>query len=290
MLRAIEKLLKMWYIQVVKPKDRQGGKNMHAEVSAVKVNGFSMGFFRFGEGSTPFVMLPGIYTKPITILAPLVAEAYAAFAEQFTVYVPDRRSDLPNGYTIEDSADDTAAVLDELGIKNACVFGVSMGGMTAQALSAKRPDLVGKLVLSSTASRISPQTRQNISEMIALAESGDIDALLLRFAKSVYTPSFFEKYKEPILASLQGSSQADIDRFVTLSKGILNFDIYDKLGRISCPTLVIGAGKDEMLGVQASKDIAEKAGAELYIYENYGHAAYDEAPDYKDRLLEFFTR
>ena len=263
---------------------------MDVKTATVTTHGFSMDYFSFGSGSVPFVMLPGIYTKPITTLSLAVAAAYKDFAEHFTVYVFDRRTQLPEGYTIKDTAADTSAVLDELGIKTACVFGVSMGGMTAQVLAVNRPDLVGKLILSSTSSRISPQTAEKLSEFITLAQSGDSDAMSLAFAKAVYTPSFFETYKDAIIMSLGGSTKADIDRFVTLTKAIKNFDIFDELDRIKCPTLVIGAGEDRLLGVQASRDIAEKTGSELFVYEGYGHCAYDEAPDYKERILEFFTR
>ena len=92
------------------------------------------------------------------------------------------------------------------------------------------------------------------------------------------------------MLSMQGSTDEDIRRFVLLTEAIKRFDIYGELDKVKCPLLVIGAGEDGILGVQASRDIAEKTGAELYIYEGYGHAAYDEAKDYKDRLFEFFTR
>ena len=38
------------------------------------------------------------------------------------------------------------------------------------------------------------------------------------------------------------------------------------------------------------REIADLLGCELHIYEDYGHAVYDEAPDYKERILEFFHK
>lgn len=263
---------------------------MNAKVSFVTTHGFTMGYFTFGTGKTPFVMLPGISTKPITTLAQAVAGAYKEFADDFTVYVFNRRDDLPNGYTISDAARDTAAVLDELGISSACVFGVSMGGMIAQSLAVNRPDLVGRLILSSTASRLTAQSKEILQNFAAFAQSGDVQALTLAFAQAVYTPGFFETYKDAIIAALSDSTQADIARFTALTKAILDFDIYAELDKISAPLLVIGADEDKLLGVQASVEIAEKTGGELYICKGYGHAAYDEDPDYRSRLYEFFTR
>ena len=113
---------------------------MDINISNVTTGGFSMDYFSFGTGEIPFIMLPGLYTKPMNTLAQAVAGAYKMFSEKFTVYVLDRRTPISESYTIMDTADDTAAVLDKLNIKKACVFGVSMGGMTAQALAVKRPD------------------------------------------------------------------------------------------------------------------------------------------------------
>lgn len=262
---------------------------MNIKTSVVTTHGSTMTYFSFGSGKTPFVMLPGISTRPVSTLAPAVANAYKDFADRFTVYCFDPVTSPPDGYTIYDTARDTAAALDELGIRSACVFGVSMGAMTAQTLAVERPDLVGKLILSSTASRISPTAEELLRRLNQLAQSGDLQALYLEFAKAVYTPSFFETYKDAITAAFGGSSQQDIDRFVKLTRAIIDFDIYDELEKISCPVLVIGAGEDKVFGVQASCDIAQKTGGKLYIYEGYGHAAYDEAPDYKQRLYEFFT-
>ncbi|MBQ1944921.1 MAG: alpha/beta hydrolase, partial [Ruminococcus sp.] len=68
-------------------------------------------------------------------------------------------------------------------------------------------------------------------------------------------------------------------------------DIYDRLEQIHCPTLVLGAIDDKVLTAQASFEIAQKLGCACYFYESiYGHCAFDEAPDYKQRLLDFFTQ
>lgn len=53
-------------------------------------------------------------------------------------------------YAVAQQADRTAAVLDELGVRNPKVVGHSSGGYVATALVERRPDLVGELVLVST--------------------------------------------------------------------------------------------------------------------------------------------
>ena len=54
--------------------------------------------------------------------------------------------------------------------------------------------------------------------------------------------------------------------------------------------LVIGASEDRVVGVQASYDIAEQLQCESFIYEGYGHAAYDEAPAYLTHIKAFLDQ
>jgi pimeloyl-ACP methyl ester carboxylesterase len=60
--------------------------------------------------------------------------------------------DIP--YSMEMMADDTASLLDALGVKPANIVGTSMGGHVALALALRRPDLVKSLILVSTSARV----------------------------------------------------------------------------------------------------------------------------------------
>ena len=44
-----------------------------------------------------------------------------------------------------------------------------------------------------------------------------------------------------------------------------------------------------MVGGIASGEIAEKLGCEMYMYDKLGHAAYEEARDFNDRVYAFLT-
>ena len=54
------------------------------------------------------------------------------------------------------------------------------------------------------------------------------------------------------------------------------------------PVFVIGGKHDLVLTGEASEEIAEKLGCACYMYEDLGHSAYEEAPDFNRRVLEFF--
>ena len=272
-----------------------GVKRM-TEVRTVKTGSMEMRYARFGTGQKQFVILPGLSLQYVTDSAEAVAEAYGVFSEEYTVWLFDRRSDLPAEYPVREMAGDTAAAFDALGIRDVYLFGASQGGMIAQFLAIDRPDLLHALVLGSSAARIPDDIfhRGNedssiLSEWIRLAEAGDAAGLTLSFAQAVYTPAFFEQYKDLILASAGSVSKKDLDRFLILARGSEGMDSLGELGRIQCPVLVLGAAEDRVLGAEASRELAEKLGCAFYIYEGYGHAVYDEAPDYKKRIRDFFT-
>jgi 3-oxoadipate enol-lactonase len=60
------------------------------------------------------------------------------------------------GWSVDDLADDLAALLDATSTEPAVICGLSVGGMIAQSLAARRPDQVRALVLVGTAARIGP--------------------------------------------------------------------------------------------------------------------------------------
>ena len=55
-------------------------------------------------------------------------------------------SDGPEGYSLKDMASDAVAVLDDLAIKKAHVFGVSLGGMIAQTFAIDFPERILSLI------------------------------------------------------------------------------------------------------------------------------------------------
>ena len=61
----------------------------------VETGGFAMEYFRFGEGERKLVILPGLSVQSVMHAAEAVAAAYAGLAEEFTIYVFDRRAQLP---------------------------------------------------------------------------------------------------------------------------------------------------------------------------------------------------
>jgi len=255
-------------------------------VNTVQFDGKEMDWFRFGKEDGPkVVILPGISLKSVMGSKDAVIGAYAYLAQDYDVYLFDRIRVLPEQYDVHNMAEDTLRAIRAVGLEDVNVMGVSMGGMMALDMALREPETVHSVMLCSTASRIDDPTA--LETWKELAEKRDISALMESFGEYVYTPSFYEQYKDLIVASGEGASEQDYANFLISVDGTLKFDCYEQLKNIHCPALVIGASEDRILGVQASHDLADQLQCEIFIYEGYGHGVYDEAPDYLTHIKAF---
>ena len=262
-------------------------------IETVRTDGFEMDYFRFGDGEETLVILPGLSVQSVMGAADAVAAAYQPLTDAFTVYVFDRRKKPPASCTVSEMAEDTAAAFRALGLEQACVFGASQGGMMALRIAIDHPELVRRLALGSTTARMTDARYAIIDRWIALAQDGDAESLYLSFGEAVYPEEVFEQSRELLVDAARTVTDAELARFVVLAAGMRSFDVTDALDGISCPVLVIGSRDDRVLGADASEQLAAAlrghTDCELYMYDGYGHAAYDTAPDYRDRLLRFFA-
>ena len=262
------------------------------EIKTIHSANFSMDYFHFGHGEKTLVILPGLSVQSVMGAADAIAEAYRPIEDKFTVYVFDRRSDLPEAYSVREMARDTAEAFRALGLKQVCLFGASQGGMSALVLAIEYPELVGKMVLGSTSAHVQEAQYRVPEEWIRLAKAGDRAGLYLAFGREIYPSTVFEQYKDALLAAAGTVTDRDLERFVILAEGMKDFDVVKDLDRIQCPVLAIGVFEDGVLDSDATMEIAEKLDVNpnfrLYMYTGYGHAAFDTAPDYKQRILRFF--
>lgn len=248
-----------------------------------------MKHIEFGRGEKAFVIIPGLSIHSIVAYAKEIEAAYEPFAERYRIFVFDRSEELKKDCTIRDLAEDTAREIKELKLEKASVFGASQGGMMAQYLAIDHPELVGRMVLGSSLSRQNEVFRALCREWIRLAEERNEKGLISSFVDHVYSERTLESYRDVLIQSNLGITEEEYERFLILGRACQSFDCYEELSRIKCPVLVLGSKGDRVVTPEASEEMAEALHCELYLYdESYGHGVYDEAADYKQRMLNFF--
>jgi len=180
-------------------------------------------------------------------------EQAASLAPRHRVVTPDLRghgettvTDEPA--TMEEMADDLAALLDELGIERAVVAGLSMGGYVALAFCRKYPERVSGLVLADT--RATPdnedgkRTREETARRALEEGMGPIaDAMmpkLLAPATLERSPRTVARVREMILGTEpRGAASA-------LRGMALRRDQTDLLPRLQAPALVLVGSEDSL--------------------------------------------
>jgi len=145
-------------------------------------------------------------------------------------------------YSIDDHAGDLIALLDHLGVKSAVIWGLSVGGLIAQGLYARRPDLVRALVLSNTAHKIGTADMWNarIDKISADGLGSLVDPVMERW----FTPAF----RTPDNAAYAGArnmlSQQPEAGYSGTCAAIRDADFTAAAGRIAVPTLCIVGDQD----------------------------------------------
>lgn len=262
----------------------------NAKNGCVTIGDTKMHYASFGKGSKVFLVLPGLSDGLTTVKgkALLLAKPFARFLKEYTVYMFSRKNDMPEGYSIREMAADQAKALKELGITKASVMGVSQGGMIAQYMAIDHPELVEKLVITVSAPRVNEVIESNVSGWIKMAQQGDHRSLMIDTTEKGYSEQYLKKYRKlyPLLGMV--GKPRTYDRFFRNAEAILTFDAYEELHKIGCPTYIIGGAEDKTVGVHASYELKENIkNSELHIYPGLGHAAYEEAKDFYDRVYEF---
>lgn len=259
---------------------------------SVKTPDFEMEYARFGNGPKTLVIIPGLSIKSVVRSASAIRSAYSVFESEYTIYLFDRKMQFGNVYTLAEMADDTVAAMRALGINKATIYGTSQGGMVGQYIAINYPEVVENLILASSSSKALPLQLQVIGHWTDLCVEGKAMEFVEDFIDNAFTPRYLERYKPVLLKMYRSVTPDELHRFAVTSAACAHVNTYNDLGKIKCPVFVIGAALDHVVGAEASTIMYEKLKAEgvscqFYMYNDYGHAAFDEAKDYRQRIYDF---
>lgn len=244
----------------------------------------------FGTGKRPLIIIPGLGDGLQTVkgMAMPLSITYRILAERYKIYVFSRINELRQGYTTRDMAADVAKAMEALNLDTANVMGISQGGMIAQWLAVDFPERVQRLILAVTTAKPSQLARERIEHWQKLSQSGNFKHLMLDIAQHSYTQKSYQKWR--LLYNVMGifGRIKDKQRINIQSVSCLKHDSLDLLEKINCPTLIIGAEKDDVLGVDGSLGLHQHIkDSQLTILPECGHALYEQNKDFQKRVSVF---
>ncbi len=184
--------------------------------------------------------------------------------------------------TMELFADDVAALMDSLGIQQAVLCGLSMGGYASFAFLRKYPKRVSGLILADTRPGAdTPEAQANRENVAHIAETqgvGAIADLQIPRLLSTYT---LQHHPEIEMRVRQMIESATVQGIAAASRGMAQrVDSTNLLAQISCPTLVIVGEYDAITPPSLTQEYASQIpNAQLAIITNAGHLSNLEQPE-----------
>ena len=201
--------------------------------------------------------------------------------------------------SIEGMADDAYAFIRALGFDHVDIFAFSMGGMVAQDLVVKHPDLVRKLVLTGTG----PRGGKDMDKVVGTTYYDIVGATVTRSDPKEFL--FFNRNatgKPAAKAFVNSLKERTVDRdkpmstkgFRTQLKAIQRFgrSTPSDLSKITQPTLIANGDNDRMVPSVLSEDLHRRIrGSELVIYPDSGHGGIFQYHDqFAPVAVEFLDR
>jgi 3-oxoadipate enol-lactonase len=195
-------------------------------------------------------------------------------------------SDAPKGpYSMGALISDTEKLMDHTGFKNAIFVGLSIGGMIAQGLAAKRLDLVRAMVLSNTGAKIG--TRDMWADRIAAVEVGGLEAVvdptMLRwFSKPFHNDPEFSAWRNMFL-------RTPAMGWTGCAAAISGTDFISATSGLRLPTLAIAGSEDGSTPPDLVFETADLIpGSQKELIRDAGHLPCVEKPAQYAAILNAF--
>jgi len=260
----------------------------------VKVNDINLYYEEHGEGP-PLLLIYGLAGRSRGFRYQI-----PTLSKHFRTILFDNRgvgeTDQPETpYSIPQMADDTAGLLDALGIESAHVFGISMGGMIAQEFALTYPARLRKLALGCTHSGIkhctpAPRWVTDIFKSLPGKPREQVVRECIPFNFSPHTREHRKDLIEEFFPTMRDNLQPAYAYLLQLN-AVYGFDAYDRLPRIAAPALVLTGTDDVLIPPANSHGLAARIpGAQLIEFEQAGHLFFvEKAGDVNDSLIRFFS-
>ena len=208
---------------------------------------------------------------------------------------PDLRgfggSTVAGPWTMDRYADDLVALLDLLGIRQAVVAGLSMGGYIALALWRRHPTRVRALVLADTrASADTAEGREKRQALIALAREQGADAVAEQQITGLVGKSTRERQPDLVEQLRLICASAPVDGIVGATEAMLaRPDSTPTLGTITVPTLVVVGEEDAITPPKEARAMHDAIrSSRLEVIRGAGHVSSFERPSAFNHVMSEF--
>ena len=158
------------------------------------------------------------------------------------------------GLSIDTYAADLAGLMDHLGIGKATVVGLSIGGMIALSLSARRPDLFAGLVLADTGHRIG--TPESWQARIATVEQHGLEAIADQVMERWFSPTYRATATDDVAGWRTMVVRTTVPGYVAACAAIRDADLEPAARAVQLPVLCLCGSTDGSTPPALVRDLA----------------------------------
>lgn len=255
-------------------------------------NGIDIYYSQRGEGPDLLMIMGlGAHSGAWALNAPELAKSFRVTT--FDNRGAGRTSAPDEPYSMRQMADDTAALMEAIGLERAHVLGASMGGMIAQELAINNPGHIDRLVLACSRARTSEMRRRVSVAQRALYEAGvpreSIMAIQQPWGSTATLLQDPAKPAAAIAFAMQDPHPIAKHAYLRQLDATMAHDTLDRLKRIEAETLVLVGAEDILTPPYESEELAANIpNATLRILPRGGHGFSGEYPaEFNAAVVEF---
>lgn len=247
----------------------------------------SLRYRRIGNG-VPLVLL-----HPLALSGRLYEPVVEDFLPGHDVVVPDLRghgdSDWDGeAFTIDDLADDVAALLEDLGSERSSILGMSMGGCVAMTVGVRHPRRVRNLLLCDTTAWYGADAETKWQERAGTAESKTRDEQLPFQIDRWFNAGFREAHPDIVKHACDVFRNTKPLVHAQACRALGQFDLRDHLASIEAHTLVATGEEDYATPPAMGEALARGIpGARFVLWPGVRHMAVMESASLRKELREF---
>jgi 3-oxoadipate enol-lactonase len=246
------------------------------------------------EGKGPTIVLAHALGCDLTMWD----EVAQQLAKGFRVLRYDHRGHgrspmAPGACTIEDLADEAAQLIERETQGEVHFVGLSMGGMVAQQIAVRHPELVTSIVVANSSSHYDEtfrgMWRSRIETALNRGMAAVADTAMPRWFTRAYRESNTGAERMTQLRAVLESM--DAKAYAACAEGVSRIDFFATNPLIACPALVIAGTQDEATPIAMSHAICNAiSGAELATLDAAHLSAVERPVEFAALVAGFISR